>query len=92
MTTTTMEPVSTKLRPEEKRLFVETCEGIGTSPSNAIRMFVSAFNKRGGFPFDPSNPLGLNAQTLAAIDDAAAGRVEGPFSSVDDMLASLDED
>jgi DNA-damage-inducible protein J len=92
MATTTMEPVSTKLRPEEKKLFIETCESIGTSPSNAIRMFVSAFNKRGGFPFDPSNPMGFNAQTLAAIDDAAAGRVTGPFSNVDDMLAFLDED
>lgn len=92
MATTTMEPVSTKLKPEEKKLFIETCEGIGTSPSNAIRMFVSAFNKRGGFPFDPSNPLGLNAQTLAAIDDAAAGRVTGPFSNVDDVFESLDED
>ena len=92
MATTAMEPVSTKLRPEEKRLFVETCEGIGTSPSNAIRMFVSAFNKRGGFPFDPSNPLGLGPETLAAIDDAAAGRVAGPFGSVDEMLASLEEE
>lgn len=91
MATTTMEPVSAKLRSEEKKLFIETCESIGTSPSNAIRMFVSAFNKRGGFPFDPSNPMGFNAQTLAAIDDAAAGRVTGPFSNVDDMLASLDE-
>ena len=91
MASTTMEPVSTKLRPEEKRLFFETCEGIGTSPSNAIRMFVSAFNKRGGFPFDPSNPLGLSAETLLAIDDAAEGRVTGPFSTVDEMLTSLDE-
>lgn len=91
MATTAMEPISAKLRPEEKRLFVETCEGIGTSPSNAIRMFVSAFNKRGGFPFDPANPLGFGPETLAAIDDAAAGRVAGPFSSVDEMLASLDE-
>ena len=92
MATAIMEPVSTKLRAEEKRLFLETCESIGTSPSNALRMFVSAFNKRGGFPFDPTNPLGFNAETLAAIDDAAAGRVTGPFSSVNEMLASLDED
>lgn len=92
MATAIMEPMSTKLRAEEKKLFVETCENIGTSPSNAIRMFVSAFNKRGGFPFDPANPLGFNAETLAAIDDAAAGSVTGPFSSVDELLASLDED
>ena len=90
MATATMEPISTKLKPEEKRLFLETCDNIGTSPSNAIRMFVSAFNRRGGFPFDPSNPLGFDVATLAAIDDAAAGRVTGPFSSVDEMLKALD--
>ena len=92
MATAVMEPLSTKLKPEEKKLFVKTCEDIGTSPSNAIRMFVSAFNKRGGFPFDPANPLGFNKETLAAIDDAAEGRVSGPFSSIDEMLDSLNED
>ncbi len=92
MTTATMESISTKLKPEEKKLFLETCEGIGTSPSNAIRMFVSAFNKRGGFPFDPANPLGFNKETLAAINDAAEGRVSGPFSSIEEMFDSLNED
>ena len=57
MATRTMEPVSTKLRPDEKRAFLETCDSIGTSPSNALRMFVSAFNRRGGFPFDPQQLL-----------------------------------
>ena len=92
MTTAVMEPISTKLRADEKRLFVETCESIGTSPSNAIRMFVAAFNKRGGFPFDPSNPMGFSVATMAAIEDAAAGRVSGPYTTVEDMLADLDKD
>ena len=92
MATQTMEAMSTKLRPEEKRVFLETCESIGTSPSNALRMSVSAFNRRGGFPFDPSNPYGFNAETLAAMDDAAAGRVSGPYDTVSDMMAALDED
>ena len=43
MATRTMEPVSTKLRPDEKRAFLETCDSIGTSPSNALRMFVSNY-------------------------------------------------
>lgn len=58
-TAATMEPISSRLRHDEKETFVATCDSIGTSPSNAIRMFVSAFNKRGGFPFDPANPLRL---------------------------------
>lgn len=56
---------------------------IETSPGNAIRMFVSASNRRGGFPFDPSSPYGLNAETLAAMDDAITGRnLPGPHSTV----------
>lgn len=56
MAQTLLAPISAKIRPDEKDLFQQTCEDLGTSPSNAIRMFVVAFNKRGGFPFDPSNP------------------------------------
>lgn len=92
MAATAMEPLSTKLRPEEKKAFLATCESIGTSPSNALRMFVSAFNRRGGFPFDPSNPCGFSAETLAAMDDAAEGRVSGPYGSVREMISALDED
>ncbi len=87
-----MVAVSAKLRIEERAAFVETCERIGTSPSNAIRMFVSAFNRCGGFPFDPANPRGFSRETLAAMEDAAAGRnLTGPFSSVEQLFASLDE-
>ena len=88
-----MEPITAKVRREERATFAATCESIGTTPSNAIRMFVSAFNKRGGFPFDPSNPYGFSPETLAAMDDAASRRnLTGPFDSVEEMFASLNED
>jgi DNA-damage-inducible protein J len=92
-TMATMESISAKLRKDEKDRFTMTCEEIGTSPSNAIRMFVSAFNRRGGFPFDPSNPYGFSADTLAAMDDAVTGRnLSGPYDSVKEALAALDEE
>lgn len=50
MATQTMEPVSMKLRPEEKQMFLGTCKNICTFPSNALRMFVSAFNRRAPLP------------------------------------------
>lgn len=93
MSTALMQPITAKLRVEEKETFTAVCNSIGTTPSNAIRMFVSAFNKRGGFPFDPANPYGFNAETLAAMDDAATGNnLAGPFGSVEEMMASLDEE
>jgi DNA-damage-inducible protein J len=89
----TMEPISAKLRRDEKATFTQVCDSIGTTPSNAIRMFVSAFNKRGGFPFDPSNPYGFNAETLAAMSDAANGvNLSGPYATVDEAFEALDED
>lgn len=92
-TQATMEPISAKLRHDEKVMFAEVCDSIGTTPSNAIRMFVSAFNKRGGFPFDPSNPYGFSADTLAAMNDAVSGaNLSDPYKSVDEVLAALDED
>lgn len=87
------ESISAKLRKDEKERFTAVCEEIGTSPSNAIRMFVSAFNRRGGFPFDPSNPYGFSPETLAAMDDAATGRnLSGPYRTVREAMAALDED
>lgn len=88
-----MAPISAKLRQDEKDIFQKTCDAIGTSPSNAIRMFVSAFNKRGGFPFDPSNPYGFNAETLRAMDDAVTGNeVSGPYQTTEELFAALEED
>ena len=87
------ESISAKLRKDEKSRFTAICDEIGTSPSNAIRMFVSAFNRRGGFPFDPSNPYGFNSETLAAMDDAATGRnLSGPYRTVKEAMAALDEE
>lgn len=84
-------PLNTKVTDAEKATFVEICNMIGTTPSNALRMFVSAFNRRGGFPFDPSNPNGYNPETLQAMDDAANHRnLSGPYRSVDDVMKSLE--
>ena len=87
------EAISAKLRKDEKERFITICDEIGTSPSNAIRMFVAAFNRRGGFPFDPSNPNGFSQETLAAMDDAVQGRnLFGPYGSVQEAFAALEED
>jgi DNA-damage-inducible protein J len=87
------ESISAKLRKDEKERFTAVCEEIGTSPSNAIRMFVSAFNRRGGFPFDPSNPYGFSPETLAAMDDDATGRgLSDPYRTVKEAIAVLDEE
>ena len=47
-----MTPVVAKVLPTEKERFFEVTEQIGTTPSNAIRMFITAFNRVGTFPFE----------------------------------------
>ena len=51
-----MTPVVAKVLPAEKERFFEATEQIGTTPSNAIRMFIAAFNRAGTFPFE----VGIN--------------------------------
>ena len=85
-----MTPITAKLKPEEKSEFLRIADSIGTTPSNAIRMFVAAFNKRGGFPFDPANPYGFSQETLAAMNDAIEQRnLVGPFETTDEMWANI---
>ena len=47
-----MTPVVAKVSPAENDRFFEATELIGTTPSNAIRMFICAFNRCGTFPFE----------------------------------------
>lgn len=90
MASTTMNTISAKVKSSEKSLFTKTCDDIGTSPSNAIRMFISAFNKRGGFPFDTANPYGFNEETLKEIEygqDILDGKLDVPtYDSTEDLL------
>ncbi len=87
------EPISVKLRKDEKGRFTAVCDEIGASPSNAIRIFDSAFSHLGGFPFDPSNPCIFSPETLAVVDDVAAGRnLSGPYRTVKEAMVAFDED
>ncbi|MBQ3266865.1 MAG: hypothetical protein IJM67_05485 [Atopobiaceae bacterium] len=52
-----MTPVVAKVSPAEKDRFFEATELIGTTPSNAIRMFICAFNRAGTFPFEITAPV-----------------------------------
>ena len=45
-----MTPVVAKVLPEEKAAFAAATQQVGTTPSNAIRMFIAAFNRCGSSP------------------------------------------
>ena len=52
-----------------------TLKALGLDMTSAIRMFLRQVVMRGAIPFEVSVPK-LNDETLAAIADAYAGRVE----------------
>lgn len=58
-------------------------------------MFVSAFNKRGGFPFDTSRPYQLSAEAGRAYDEANAAIADGTakrYSTFDELLSEIDDE
>ncbi len=76
-----MTPVVAKVLPEEKAAFAAATQRVGTTPSNAIRMFIAAFNRCGTFPFDisPTGAFGLGAAGMdAAPLDGGPDGTGGP--------------
>ena len=71
---TAMENLNVKIDAEDKRLFVELARQMGTTPSNAVRMFVRAFNDFKGFPFDT---YGMTAEAQRAYEEADAAIAAG---------------
>lgn len=88
-----IETISVEIDKDEKERFLAACNEIGISPDSAIRRFVAAFNRCGGFPFESSDPEGLSEAALAAMDDAEHGRnLLGPFYSVEELMKALEEE
>ena len=43
--------IATRVDDEQAALFKETTRQLGTTPADALRMFISAFNDYRGFPY-----------------------------------------
>lgn len=95
MSTPSMENLNVKIDAEDKRLFAKYAHEIGTTPSNAVRMFVRAFNEYEGFPFDTSRPYRLSAEAQRAYDEADAAIADGTavrYGSFDELLKDIDDE
>jgi len=44
--------LATRVDEEQEREFRENTKRLGTTPSDALRMFIAAFNACRGFPYD----------------------------------------
>jgi len=43
--------IATRVDEQQSRKFKEIATSLGTSPSDALRMFIAAFVSEGGFPY-----------------------------------------
>ncbi len=74
-----MTPVVAKVLPEEKAAFAAATQLVGTTPSNAIRMFIAAFNRCGTFPFDisPNGAFGKDCPQQLVVEERPQRLVVG---------------
>jgi antitoxin component of RelBE/YafQ-DinJ toxin-antitoxin module len=67
--TMTTKQIAIRIDEDQDRRFREITQAIGTTTSDALRMFVAAFNAAGGFPYTPRmRPIEVEA--FATEDDA----------------------
>ncbi|RLP06345.1 type II toxin-antitoxin system RelB/DinJ family antitoxin [Propionibacterium australiense] len=60
--------IATRVDAEQAELFKETTRRLGTTPADALRMFVTAFNSHRGFPYDVR--LSEDVEPFATEEDA----------------------
>lgn len=88
----TMDNLNVKINHEDKVLFQKITSQLGTTPSDAVRMFVRAFNECQDFPFDTSRPYRLSSEARKSLDEVDRQIAEGTarrYSSVTELRNNL---
>ena len=80
--------VSTRIDEATKQQFDKICEAIGTSPSNALSIFIRGVINYNGIPFDAVIPA-KRASKLSR--ESVFGCMRGQFKMADDFDAPLED-
>ncbi len=80
--------VRARIDSETKEEAAAVLATIGLTVSDAFRLLLVRIAREKALPFEPFVP---NAETIAAMEEARKGGGER-YSSVEDMLAALNED
>jgi len=62
--------LATRVDEEQERAFRENTRKLGTTPSDAMRMFITAFNACRGFPYDVKLSSWTEAEPFETEDEA----------------------
>ncbi|MEA1968241.1 MAG: type II toxin-antitoxin system RelB/DinJ family antitoxin [Thermodesulfobacteriota bacterium] len=80
--------VTTRIDKKIKSDSASVLDAMGLSLSDAVRMLLTRVAREGVLPFEPLVP---NAETIAAMKEARAGKLAS-FNSVEDLMKDLDAD
>ena len=87
--------IQARVDAESKKQAERILKQLGITLNDAVRMLVNQIIHSRALPFQPKLPTEEEfiAQAIAdSEDDIKAGRVYGPFNSVDDLIADLEKD
>jgi DNA-damage-inducible protein J len=80
--------VSTRIDKKVKADAAAVLEAMGLTVSDAVRMLLTRVAREGALPFEPLVP---NAETIAAMKEARAGKLT-EFNTIDDLMTDLNAD
>ena len=87
--------IQARVDAESKKQAEKILKQLGITLNDAVRMLVNQIIHSRALPFQPKLPTEEEfiAQAIAdSEEDIKAGRVYGPFNSVDDLIADLEKD
>lgn len=87
--------IQARVDAESKKQAENILKELGITLNDAVRMLVNQIIHSRALPFQPKLPTEEEfiAQAIAdAEEDIKAGRVYGPYSSVDELIADLEKD
>ncbi len=86
--------IQARVDAESKREAEEILARLGMTLNDAVRIFISQVVMTRGLPFQPKLPSEDEFVAKAVADaeaDIKAGRVYGPFNTVDELIADLEK-
>ncbi|MBQ7632672.1 MAG: type II toxin-antitoxin system RelB/DinJ family antitoxin [Alphaproteobacteria bacterium] len=87
--------IQARVDAESKKQAEKILKQLGITLNDAVRMLVNQIIHSRALPFQPKLPTEEEfiAQAIAdSEEDIKAGRVYGPFNSVDDLIVDLEKD
>ena len=85
--------ISARIDHGTKLEFIQVCEEIGLSPSQAIKLFTKAVINYGGIPFEiKKQPNKITQRAMQELDERKGHKVNSTSSLFNDLEVQLNND